>query len=57
MGEVKVLFEGGFKFAASEVRKNFDITDSAVHREEDRSASPSTRGHQKFEGKLKHRVK
>ena len=25
----KAVFEGGFKFAASEARKKFDITDSA----------------------------
>ena len=28
-GEEKATFEGGFKFAASKVRKKFDRTDSA----------------------------
>ena len=31
-GEGNAIFEGGFKFASSEARKKFDITDSAVHR-------------------------
>ena len=31
-GAGKSIFEGGFKFADSEERKNFDITTSAVHR-------------------------
>ena len=57
MGVGKDIFEGAFKFAASEARKKFDSTASAVQREEDRSTSPSTQEHQKLEGKLKHRVK
>ena len=57
MGEGNAIFEGGFKFAASEARNNVDITDSAVQREEDRSTYPPTKEHQKLEGKLKHRVK
>ena len=56
-GAGKDIFEGGFKFAASEARKKFNSTESAFQREEYRSASPSTQEHQKFEGKLKHRVK
>ena len=42
VGAGKAIFEGGLKFAASEERKNFDSTASAVQREEDQSASPST---------------
>ena len=33
MGAGKAIFNGGFKFAASEARNKFDSTDSAVHRE------------------------
>ena len=51
------IFEGGFKFSASEARNKFDRASSEVQREEDRSASPSTQENQKFEGKLNHRVK
>ena len=46
MGAGKAIFNGGFKFAASEASKKFDSTASAVQREEDRSASPSTQEHQ-----------
>ena len=53
----KDIFEGAFKFGASEARKKFDSTDSAVQREEDWSESPSTQEHQKLDGKLKHRIK
>ena len=56
MGTGKAIFEGGFKFASSEARKTFNSTASAVQREEDRSAYPSTQDHQKLEGKLNHRV-
>ena len=55
-GAVKAIFEGGFKVAASEARKKFYRTDSAVHIEEDQSEYPSTQYNQKLEGKLKHRV-
>ena len=41
-GSGKAIFEGGFKFAASEARKKFDST-----------ASPSTQEYQKLECKLK----
>ena len=57
MGVGKAIFEGAFKFAASEARKKFYSTASAVQREEDWSASPSTQEHQKLEGKLKPSVK
>ena len=53
-GAGKDIFEGGFKFAASEARKKSDSTASAVQREEYRSASPSTQEYQTLEGKLKH---
>ena len=53
-GSGKAIFEGMFKFAASEAKKKFDRKDSAVQREEDWSASPSTEEYQKLEGKLKH---
>ena len=33
MGSGKAIFNGGFKFAASEARNKFDSTASAVHRE------------------------
>ena len=33
-GAVKDIFEGGFKFASCEARKNFDSTYSEVHIEE-----------------------
>ena len=56
-GSVKSIFEVGFKFSASEVRKNFDSTASAVQREEDRSTSPSNQEHQQLEGELMHRIK
>ena len=56
-GVGKAIFEGAFKFAASEARNKFPSTDSAVQREEDRSESPSTQEHQKLEGKLNHGVK
>ena len=56
-GAEKAIFEGGFKFAASEVRNNFDSTASVVQREEYWSAYPSTQEHQKLEGKLKHKLK
>ena len=32
-GAGKAIFEGGFKFAASEARKNFNITDSVYRGE------------------------
>ena len=35
------IFEGGFKFADSESGKKFDRIYSAVHIQEERSASPS----------------
>ena len=54
---LKAIFEGGLNFAPSEVRKNFESMGSSVHREEDRSASPSTQEHQNLEGKLNNRVK
>ena len=41
-GAGKDIFELGFKFSASEARKKLYIKASAVQREEDRSASPST---------------
>ena len=41
-GSEKDIFEGGFKFSASDSRKKFDSTYSEVQREEDRSASTST---------------
>ena len=41
-GAVKDILEGVFNSSASEARKNFDSTDSAVQIEEDRSTSPST---------------
>ena len=53
----KSIFEGGFKFSASDARKNFNRTASAVQREEDRYAYPSTQEHKNLEDKLKHRVK
>ena len=39
---VKAVFEGGLKFVAFGARKNSDIKNSVVKREEDRSSSPST---------------
>ena len=33
-GAGKDIFEGGFKFAASKARNNFNSTDSAVQRDE-----------------------
>ena len=53
-GAGTAIFEGLFKYASSEARKKLDRTDSAVHIEEDQSASPSTQYYQKLEGKLKH---
>ena len=47
-GSGKAIFEGGFNFESSEASQKFDITASAVHREEDRSASPPTQKHQKI---------
>ena len=41
-GARNYIFDVGFKFSASEARKFFDSTASAVQIEEDRSASPST---------------
>ena len=40
-GVGKDIFEGGFKFADSEARHNFDSADSAFQREEDQYAYPS----------------
>ena len=40
-------------FSASEARKNFDSTDSAVQREENRSASPYSLKSIKFGGESK----
>ena len=57
MGAEKYIFEGRFKFAASETRQYFEIKTSAVQREEDRYASPSTKKHQNLEVKLDNRVK
>ena len=54
---VKAIFEGGFKFAASDARKKFNITASSLQREEDQSAYPYTQEHKKLEFKLKDRVK
>ena len=54
MGAWKAIFEGGFNFAASEVRNKFYGTASSVQREEDRSASPSIQEYQNLDGKLKH---
>ena len=54
MGAWKAIFEGGFNFAASEVRNKLYGTASSVQREEDRSASPSIQEYQHLEGKLKH---
>ena len=42
------------KFSASKARKKFYSTASEVQIEEDQSASRSTQGYQKLEGKLKH---
>ena len=53
-GAQKAIFEGGFNFAASEVRNKFYGTASSVQREEDRSASPSIQEYQNLEGKLNH---
>ena len=52
-GAQNAIFEGKYKFSDSEARKNYDSTDLAVQREQDRSASPSTQEHQKLEDKLK----
>ena len=54
MLEVKSIFGGGFKFAASAARNNFDSTASAVQREGDQSISTSTQENQKLGGKLNH---
>ena len=40
---VKNIFEGWFKFSASNKRRKLGSTYSEVHREEDRSAYPSTK--------------
>ena len=48
----KDIFEGGFKLSASEARKKFYSTDSAVHKEEYLSESPSNQEYQKLKGKL-----
>ena len=53
-GSGKAVFEGVFKFVASEARKKSNSTASVVQIEEDRSASPSTQEYQKLESKLKH---
>ena len=42
----KAILEGVFKFSAFEAKNNFDSTDSAVHIEEDQSASPSNKKYQ-----------
>ena len=41
-GAGKYFLEGGSNFSASEAKKKFNSTASAVQREDDRSASPST---------------
>ena len=51
-GVGKAILEEEFKFESFEARRNFDITDSAVQREEDRPACPSTQGYKKMEGKM-----
>ena len=53
MGAEKDIFEGGFKFSASETWKKFNNTASAVHIEQDQYTYPSTKEYQKLEGKLK----
>ena len=55
-GVVKVIFEGDFKFAASEARKKFDNTASELQRREYWSTSSSTQDHQELDIKLKYRV-
>ena len=45
------IFEGGFKFAASEARHNFDSTALSVYIYEYRYSSPSTQEYQKVDGK------
>ena len=50
------IFEGGFKFAASEARRKFNSTASEVHREEYRYAYTSNQDNQILVGKMKHRV-
>ena len=42
------IFEGGFKFVASESSKKFNSTALSGQREEDRSASTSTQENQKL---------
>ena len=44
-GAGKAIFDIAIKFSASEARKKFDSTYSAVQREEDWYASPSTKEH------------
>ena len=56
MGAWKAIFEGGFNFAASEVRNKFYGTASSVQRKEDRYASPSIKEYQNLEGKLKYNL-
>ena len=56
-GAGKAIFEWGFKFSASEARKNFYSTASVVHIEEDWYAYPSTQEYQQLEVTLNHRVK
>ena len=56
-GAGQAIFDEGFKFSASDSRKKFDSTASAVHIEEDQSTYPPTHQNKKLEGKLKHRVK
>ena len=51
-GSVKDIFEGWFKFSASEARRKFDSTASAGQIEKDWSAYPSTQEYQKIEGKM-----
>ena len=57
MVAAKAIFEGGFKFSASETSKKFYITASEVQIEEDWYAYPSTHDNQQLEDTLKHRVK
>ena len=52
-GAGKDIFEEGFNFAASEARNNFNITASAVQREEYQYAYTSTQEYKKLEVKLK----
>ena len=56
-GEGKAIFEAGLNFAASEARKKFDSTASAVQIEDDWYVSSYTQEYQTLEAKMKHRVK